>query len=263
MKRIARFVCSCLAIAALASCTSTTTKQVDPADNSQPTVPADSRKRATIHTELAAMYFQRGQDVVAVQELKEAIAIAPDYAPAYSMLGLVYMDLNDNTLARTSFERALKLVPDDSDVNNNFGWFLCQTGSPRESIPYFLNAVKNPLYSTPQKAYLNAGICTLKFDDNVKAEEYVMRAVQLDANMPQALYNLALLRYRRARYDDALAYITRYNKVTEPSAESLWLALRIQRKLGDRGAEASMAAQLRRGFSGSREYQDFLKGNFE
>jgi type IV pilus assembly protein PilF len=74
---------------------------------------------------------------------------------------------------------------------------------------------------------------------------------------------MAQLRYRGGRYDDAKAYVNRFNKVTEPSAESLWLALRIERKLGDRGAETSFGAQLRRSFSGSREYQDFLKGNFE
>ena len=116
---------------------------------------------------------------------------------------------------------------------------------------------------TPQKALLNAGLCSMKMDDMAKAEEYIQRALQIDPSLAQGLLNLAQLRYKRGKLEDAKFYITRYNKVTDPTAESLWLALRIEHKLGDRGAEATIVAQLRRAFSGSREYQDFLKGNFE
>ena len=52
-------------------------------------------------------------------------------------------------------------------------------------------------------------------------------------------------------------------KPIEPTAESLWLELRIERKLGDKAAENALASQLRRFFAGSPEYQDMLKGKFE
>jgi type IV pilus assembly protein PilF len=77
------------------------------------------------------------------------------------------------------------------------------------------------------------------------------------------LLNLAAIWYQRGRYADALGLITRFNKAVEPNAASLWLALRIERKLGDSAAEATLAAHLRRNFSTSSEYQDFLRGNFE
>ena len=39
--------------------------------------------------------------------------------------------------------------------------------------------------------------------------------------------------------------VSRYNRMLpDPTAESLWLAIRIERKLGDRQAEASLATQL-------------------
>ena len=41
------------------------------------------------------------------------------------------------------------------------------------------------------------------------------------------------------------------------------LALRIERKLGDKTAENSMAVQLRRRFSGSPEYEEMQNGRFE
>jgi type IV pilus assembly protein PilF len=39
--------------------------------------------------------------------------------------------------------------------------------------------------------------------------------------------------------------------------------LRIERKLGDRLAEASLATQLRRRYSNSSEYQALLRGDFD
>ena len=49
----------------------------------------------------------------------------------------------------------------------------------------------------------------------------------------------------------------------EPSAESLWLALRIERKSGQKVAEQSFANQLRRRYPGSPEYQALQRGNFD
>jgi type IV pilus assembly protein PilF len=252
-----------VAVLVLAACSTTIKQSEFGGDITQPSTPADAKTRARIHTELGAAYFQAGQMPVAVQELKEAIRIAPDYGPAYIVLGLSYMDLKEDELARANFEQALKLMPGDSDANNNYGWFLCQSGKPQESIAYFMAALKNPLYQTPQKAWLNAGLCSMKLNDMARADEYLQRAVNLDPNQAQALINLSLLRYREGRLNDARTYVARYNKLVDPTSESLWLAMRIEHKAGDLGAEQSFGAQLRRAFSGSREYQDFLRGNYE
>jgi len=49
----------------------------------------------------------------------------------------------------------------------------------------------------------------------------------------------------------------------DPSAEVLWLYLRVERRLGDNSTESSLAAQLRRKYPDSPEYQELLRGNFE
>ena len=49
----------------------------------------------------------------------------------------------------------------------------------------------------------------------------------------------------------------------EPTPEVLWLLLRVEHKLGDKTAEDSLAARLRRKFPDSPEYQELMKGNFE
>jgi type IV pilus assembly protein PilF len=223
----------------------------------------DPRNRARIHTELASAYFERGNIGVALEELRIAIGADPNYAPAYSVLGLVHMDLRENDVAQRHFARALALSANDPDINNNYGWFLCRTGREEQSIAYFLAALKNPLYNTPARSYVNAGLCSMEKTDGRDAIEYFERALRSEPDNLLALLNLASLEYKRGQLEVARQLVRRFNRLIEPSAESLWLALRIERKLGDKAAENSIAVQLRRRFADSPEYQDLLKGRFE
>ncbi|MGA8050704.1 MAG: type IV pilus biogenesis/stability protein PilW [Burkholderiales bacterium] len=223
----------------------------------------DPQNRARLHTELAALYYSRGNMAVALEELRTATSADSRYAPAYSMFGLVYMELKENRLAQENFERGLSLSPGDPDINHNYGWFLCQTGREAQSINYFMKAVRNPLYPTPWRSYTAAGVCSMRQNKLEDAEQYFQRALQLESNEPIALLQMGQIRYRQGNMDDAQRYALRYNRQMPPTAESLWLALRIERKLGNATAEAGYANQLRRRFPGSREYQLLQRGAYD
>lgn len=226
---------------------------------------ADGGTRAKIHTELASMYFQAGNMAVALEELRIATGADRRYAPAYSIAGLVFASLRENEKAEEQFRKALAIAPDDPEINNNYGWFLCQSGKERQSIVYFLNALKNALYPTPDLAYANAGRCALMAGDLAGAESYLYQALRFTRNDNEALnVQWATLRYRQGRLDEARRLVNASLKTMgQPTAEALWLALRIERKQGNRGAESALAAQLRGRFPDSIENQAFLKGNFE
>jgi type IV pilus assembly protein PilF len=223
----------------------------------------DPRNRARVHTELASAYYQRGNLGVALEELRIAAAADSGYAPVHSMFGLVYMELREQQLAEQSFERALRLSPSDADINHNYGWFLCQTKREPDAIKYFLQAIRNPLYQTPWRSYTAAGVCTLRTNNVRDAEQFFERALRLEPDEPEALLNLGQIRYKQGKIDDARKLVSRYNKVLNPSAESLWLALRIERRLGERVAEQSYANQLRRRYPASPEYQALQRGSFD
>jgi type IV pilus assembly protein PilF len=224
---------------------------------------SDPRNRARLRTELAALYYERGNMAVALEELRAATAADPNYALAYSMFGLVYMELRENQLAQTNFERALRLAPNDSDINHNYGSFLCETGREVESLKYFQQALRNPLYPTPWRSWATAGVCALRKGNVKDAEDYLQRALRLDSDFPPALLNLAQIRYGQGNLDEARKLVTRFNRIVDPTAESLWLALRIERKLGERVVEQSLATQLRRRYANSREYQLLQRGAYD
>ncbi|MGH8676470.1 MAG: type IV pilus biogenesis/stability protein PilW [Burkholderiales bacterium] len=223
----------------------------------------DPRNRARIHTELASLYFERGNMGVALEELRVATTADPSYALAHGMFGLVYMELRETQLAEQSFQRGLGLAPQDSNLNHNYGWFLCQTSRENEAIKYFMQAIRNPLYTSPGRSFAAAGICALRKNEIKDAEQYFLRALRIDPDDPASLLQLGQIRYRQASYDESRQFVSRFNKLVEPTPESLWLALRIERKVGERIAEANFAGQLRRRYPGSREYQLLQRGEFD
>ncbi len=246
----------------LAGCAS---KQEGPvtAETAKPGEASEPRNRARLHTELASAYYERGNMAVALDELRIAQTADPRYAPIYSMFGLVYMELRETELAQTNFQRALDIAPSDPDINHNYGLFLCQTKRERESVQYFLQALKNPLHTSPWRSYAAAGACSMRAGNVKDAEVYLDRALRLDPDEPMAILPLAQIRYRQNNLDEARKLVSRYNKLVTPSAESLWLALRVERRLGERVAEQSYANQLRRRFPGSPEYQSLQRGQFD
>jgi type IV pilus assembly protein PilF len=223
----------------------------------------DEQSRARIHTELAAGYLELGNYGVALQEAGEALKADANFAAAYSVLGLVYMELRDDKAAEANFQRGLRINPQDSDINNNFGWFLCQRKREQESIKYFLAALRNPLYATPDKSWVNAGVCSRQSGDLAAADDYFQKALKLRPGHPQALLQLADMAYKRKDYPEAKSYLMRIRREVEPTPGSLWLALRVERALGDRNAEASLGFQLRKNFPESREARALIAGQYE
>jgi len=216
---------------------------------------------AKVHTELAGMYYERGQMGVALGEIDLALQADQNYAPAYSVRGLIHMALHEYKEAEEDFQQSLRLDRSDSETHNNYGWFLCQRGREKESIPHFIDALKKPLYGTPERAYLNAGLCSKKAGNNKDAEEFLLRALQVQPGMPQALVAMAELNFANGDYAAAKKYFARFSERSDsPTAEQLWLAVRIERKVGDRNAESSYGMQLRKRFPDARETRLFMHG---
>jgi type IV pilus assembly protein PilF len=219
----------------------------------QSTEESDERRRARIRLELAAGYYQQGNYNVALEELRVALSLDPAYPAAFGILGLIYMDLGDRPKADESFQRALRLAPRDADLNNNYGWYLCQTGRAKESIGFFNLALEDRLYTTPAKPLHNAGICSLRANDLVNAEAYFRRAFQVEPANPVTNYQLALLNLNKNQFDQARFYSKRLLDNFEANSQTLYLAVCVETKAGNSNGAASLAQQLRRKFSASPE----------
>ncbi|MET3116245.1 type IV pilus assembly protein PilF [Undibacterium sp. GrIS 1.8] len=257
-----RFLSGVLLALMLSACASKKPEGFKP-ENNQPTESVDLQKRASIRMELAIGYYQQGQYKVALDEIRQALIMSPDLVDAYSVRALVYMDMGEKSLAEENFQRALKLAPNNSDIANNYGWFLCQNGHEKQGMTYFDKVLKDPTYTTPIKVLHNAGVCSLRLKDTVKAENYFMQGFRIDPGSPTINANLAKIYLDRTEYEKAKFYINRVLKEDIFAADVLWLAIKIENKLGDQSAVAGLGTQLRRRYPNSKEYALFQRGAFD
>ena len=226
-------------------------------------VEGDAKKRAAVRLQLATNYYTSGQIEIAIDTARRAIDLDPQSAGAHALLGLMLMDVGQVAQADASFQKAMAIDRNNPDLNNNYGWFLCQTGHERDAIAYFDRAVADRLYSSPARALQNAGICLLRVHDDVGAERYLLRALQFDATSPVAKFQLAQMYLHQRRFDRCDFYFDLLVRSTEPNAETLWLGARVAHAKNDEVTERSYNEQLQTRFPDSPQTDAMHHGRYD
>lgn len=256
---------------ALVACTTTTRSTSVPVaapDPSKDRITAsdepDADRRARVRLELAGAYFGRGQMTTALDEVKLAIAANPNLAAAFNLRGLVYASLGEHPLAEESFRRALQLDPRDADSMQNYGWYLCQLQRYAEAQQLFAKALAIPQYLDAPRTLLTQGICFARQNQLPAAEASLRRAFELEPANPSIAVNLADVLYRRGGYERARSLMRPLNANPDISnAQTLWLATRIERRLGNAQGTQALGKQLRDRFPHSPETAALDQGQFD
>jgi type IV pilus assembly protein PilF len=222
----------------------------------------EKRKRARLRMELASSYFERGQTTTALDEIKQSLSIDPAYADAYTLRGMIYMQLQQAQTAEESFRRALQLEPNNADANHNYGWFLCRNNRLSESYPRFQAAANQPLYVGVARSWLALGVCQLRGGFTQEAETSLYKSFELDPSNPATATNLALLHFRKNDMEKARFYARKVNNTELANSESLWLGMRIENRLQNTLAVNELGAQLTKRFPQSREARLYQRGAF-
>lgn len=224
----------------------------------------DADRRAAVRMELASLHFERGQYTIALDEIKLALQARPELGAAFSLRGLVYAAMGEDQLADDSFARALQINPRDADAMHNRGWVLCQRNRFAEADRLFEQALAVPQYRDAQRSLMAQGVCDARAGKLEDAERKLGRAYELDPSNPTTALNLSEVLYRRGQYERARFYIRRVNQREDLSnAQTLWLALRIENRLGNRGGVDDIGRQLRNRFPQAPETQAFERGRLD
>ncbi|ALG67678.1 type IV pilus biogenesis/stability protein PilW [Beggiatoa leptomitoformis] len=217
-----------------------------------------SNEKAEIYLQLGVQYMQRGQRGdydIALDRLKKALSIDPDYPDAHNAIAVLYERIGQTEYAKIHYEKAVALNPQDSDAQNNYGQFLCKQDRWAEADAAFMKALENPVYRTPEIPYINAALCASRSRNYDKAETYLRKTIEINKKFPLALYHLASLYYETKQYTNAREYLKRYLAIAKHTPQTLWLGIQIERALQDKNAEASYAMQLRSQFPDSEQTQ--------
>ena len=215
---------------------------------------------AQINLQLGIGYLQEGKTDIALDKLRRAVKADPDSPDAHLAVAVLYDRLGENEAAESHFRDALRLAPENASIATNFGNFLCRLDRVPEAEEQFRHAAENRGYETPEIAYTNAGLCMSRRGAPARAEEYLRQALTARPSFPPALLALAELSLAQGRADAARGLLNRYHDATEPGAQSLALAVRIERALGDTRAAANYAGLLRSRLPDSAEAREVSLG---
>lgn len=203
---------------------------------------------AKTNTSLAVEYARKGNYAMALEKAQRALTQNDSYAPAHSTIALIYAQRGDDAEAAKHYRRAISLDSKDLFTRNNFAIFECERGRTDEALELFESVARNKSYNAPDAALINAGVCANRANRPDKAEAYFREALQLRAENPEALMQLAVLAANAQDWLKVRAFIQRHDRVVKPSAESLRLAMRAERGLGNEAAADHLGQQLQREF---------------
>jgi type IV pilus assembly protein PilF len=176
---------------------------------------------------------------VALESANEAVEADGSFVGAYLTRGYIFNLMHLDADAEQNFLKALQVDPSSPEANNNYGQFLCEHDRPRQAMDYLAKAISNPLYQTPQAAYLNMGRCSVKLGETTQANDYLLTALRLGPDYPPALRELAALHLELGNAKLASFYFSRLLKIVR------------QRAIGGRCTVAGCADCQKRGRPGA------------
>ena len=107
--------------------------------------------------------------------------------------GLAAFDRGDTTAARTAFEKALKLKPDELTAHTYLGIIADRAGDLKEAERHFAAAVKaDPTQSGVRNNY---GAILMRTGQSARAAAEFEESLKLDPHQANALANLAQIRF--------------------------------------------------------------------
>ena len=127
--------------------------------------------------EQALASSQAGNHKKAIEQLKKAISLSPEFVLALNELGMQYLQLNELDRAAESLSAALKQMPDEFILRMNYGLVLLQQKKYAESEAELRAAIEKIDSSAPAHEYRGRALIGLQ--RLAEAEKELRRALAL------------------------------------------------------------------------------------
>ena len=141
---------------------------------------------------------------------------------------------------------------------HNYGYLLCEQKRYPESTALFNRALAVPQYRGSARTLFALGVCQAYAGQLAQSDIRCRDPTSSTRAIPPLATNLAQVLYQRGEYERARFYIRRVNALPDVSnSQTLWLAARIEHKIGDDKGTALFgcaAAQPLPGFARSLVY---------
>jgi type IV pilus assembly protein PilF len=137
-------------------------------------------KEASAHFKMGLSYLNESSLQQAFVEFQKALDLNPDNKEYQYALGHVYFSQERYKEAEETFRKAIKLDSNYSEAHNYLGKVLEVEGKTGDAVTEYKEALKNPLYATPQLPHFNLGNIYMTQGQYPDALKQYQEALRLD-----------------------------------------------------------------------------------
>jgi type IV pilus assembly protein PilF len=249
MKSMPRLLLLCTAVAALAACQTHGSNAAGIPQYSQ-----SQRERAAVaNLNAGREYLRQGNLAIAKDKLERAQIEDPHNADVHSALGLLDERLGKDKDADKEYRAALALKPQDPEMLNSYGVYLCSHDRAIEGVHNLEQAAANPLYPSPWVPYTNAGVCLREGHREADAAQMFVRALQSNPSYAAAAVEASDLDFKQQKFAAARLRIDFFLTRNSATPALLLLGWRIAQAQNDSAGATRYAQRLATEFPGSEQ----------
>jgi tetratricopeptide (TPR) repeat protein len=179
------------------------------------------------------LLHQEHQYQEAIREYQAALKLDDQNPFVHNALGLAYAALGNFREALKAFGVALQINPDLTDVYNNMGMAYAEMGQKEKAFEAFSRAVRNPTYTTPEKALYNMGSLYLEDGNYELAMMHFRRSVEKQPKFALGYRGLGKVFLQMGRPEEAESQFDRALEIAPEDTESIFNLARIHQERGE------------------------------
>lgn len=229
------------------------------ATNSTTSSTIDKKKATETHVTLGHEYLKKNNREASRRHFEKALSYDANSVTALHGLALLYQLTGEIELAESSFSKVIKKSPDFTQAKVSYGQFLYLQSRYDEAYEMIELATQDVSFPQRALALTYLGQIADQLGRPIKAKASYEHAVNLNPTLAQPLIELAGIYFTEKNYAKSKAFLDRFSQLSDRTAQSLWLGIRIERIFGNRDKEASYALALKNLHPYSQEYLLYKK----
>lgn len=202
-------------------------KQKELLDKLVAAYPNDERARFN----LGGYYFGQQQYTQAIEQYKKATELAPNYSPAYNILGYAYRQAGDYGNAEQAFKKYVELIPNDPNPYDSYAELLLKMGRFEDSIAQYRKALAVDEHFIPSHFGISADLLYMGKPSEATAElAKITEKARNDGERRVALFGQTVVGVDGGKLNRALADLDKQYAVAQQTNDVAGMAGDLQNK---------------------------------